>query len=91
MCISMHLPNKLECQQKGFYLKHYLHFWPLQGNQRPGDLLIRVLCWPLFSERVAGELSAGNAKICNRANKDNSKRKRLQGWVEAGVNLEGPL
>ena len=45
----------------------------------------------VFSERGAGELSAGNAKICNRTDKDNSKRGRLQGGVEAGVNLEGPL
>ena len=25
MCISTHLPNKPECQQKGFYLKYFLH------------------------------------------------------------------
>ena len=52
---------------------------PFIGNQRPGDLLIRVLCWSLFSERGAGELSAGNAKICNRTDKDNSKREAT-GW-----------
>ena len=44
-----------------------------------------------FSERGAGELSAGNTKIRNRTNKDNSKRGRLQGGVKARVNLEGPL
>ena len=36
---------------------------PFIGNQRPGDLLIRVLCWSLFSERGTGEFSAGKAKI----------------------------
>ena len=34
---------------------------------------------------------AGNAKIRNRTNKDNSKRGRLQGRVKARVNLEGSL
>ena len=29
VCISTHLLNKPECQQKGFYLKHFLHSWPL--------------------------------------------------------------
>ena len=64
---------------------------PFTGNQRPVDLLIRVLCWSLFSEREAGELTAGNAKIHTRTNKDNSKMGSLQVGVEAGVNLEGPL
>ena len=45
----------------------------------------------VFSERGAGEFSAGNTKIRTRTSKDNSKRGRIQGWVEAGVNLEGPL
>ena len=63
---------------------------PFIGNQRPGDLLIRVLCWSLFSERGARELSAGNAKIRNRMNKDNSKRGRLQGGVEAGSTWRVP-
>ena len=45
----------------------------------------------VFSERGAGELSAGNTKVHNRTNKDNSKRVRLQCGIEAGVNLEGPL
>ena len=54
---------------------------PFIGYQRPGHLLIRVLSWSLFSERGAGELSAGNTRICNRANK-NSSRKRVEdpGW-----------
>ena len=64
---------------------------PFIGNQCPGDLLIRVLGWSLFSERGAGELSAGNEKICNRMNKDSSKKRRMQGWVEARVNLGGSL
>ena len=65
---------------------------PFVGYQRPGDLLIRVLSWSSFSERGAGELSAGNTRIRSRANK-NSNRKggRIQGGVEAEANLEGPL
>ena len=83
------MPNKPECQQKGFELKHFLHLWPLQ---RLGDLLIRVLSWSSFSERGAGELSAGNTRIQSRANKNNSRKVgRTQGGVEAGANLEGPL
>ena len=40
--------------------------------QHPGNLLIRVLSWSLFSERGAGELSAGNTR--SKANKSNSRK-----------------
>ena len=58
---------------------------PFVGYQRPGDLLIRVLSWSSFSERGAGELSAGNTRIRSR------KRGRTQGGVEAEAKPEGPL
>ena len=65
---------------------------PFIGYQRPGDLLIRVLSWSSFSERGAGELSAGNTRICNRANKINTRKGgKIQGGVEAEANLEDPL
>ena len=64
---------------------------PFIGCQRPKDLLIRVLSWSSFNERGAGELSAGNTRICNRANKNSRKGGRIQGGVEAEANLEGPL
>ena len=65
---------------------------PFIGYQCPGDLLIRVLSWSSFSERGAGVLSAGNTRICNRVNKNNSRKGgRIQGGVEAEANLEGPL
>ena len=64
---------------------------PYIGQQHPGDLLIRVLSWSLFSERGAGELSAGNTRIRSRANKTNSRKVgRIQGGEEAEANLEGP-
>ena len=42
---------------------------------------------------------AGNARVCNRANKNNSRKRggekkrrgRIQGGVETEANLEGPL
>ena len=62
------------------------------GYQHRGDLLIRVLSWSSFSERGAGELSAGNTRILSRADKNNSRKGgRIQGRVEAEANLEGPL
>ena len=62
------------------------------GYQHPGDLLIRVLSWSSFSERGAGELSAGNTRICSRVNKNNSRKVgRIGGGVEDEANLEGPL
>ena len=65
---------------------------PFIGYQCPGDLLIRVLSWSSFSERGAGEISAGNTRIRSRANKNNGReRGRIQGGVEAEANLEGPL
>ena len=89
---SAHLSNTPECQQKG--LNRSISFIPVPfiGQQHPGDLLIRVLNWSLFSERGAGEHSAGNIRICSRANKNNSRiGGRIQGGVEAEANLQGPL
>ena len=46
MCISTHLPSRLECQQRG------LNNWNipfildnLTGYRRPGDILFKVLSW----------------------------------------------
>ena len=89
---STHLSNKPECQQKG--LNRIVSFipGPFIGYQHPGDLLIRVLSWSLFNERVAGGLLAGNTRICSRANKNNSRTGgRIQCGVEAEANLEDPL
>ena len=78
---STHLSDKPECQQKGLNWSISFIPGPFVGYQRPGDLLIRVLSWSSFSERGAGELSAGNTRICSRANKNNSrKRGEDTGW-----------
>ena len=76
---------------KEFELKHFLHPWPL--HRVPASRrFIRVLSWSLFSERGAGELSAGSTRIRSRANKNNSRKGgRTQGGVEAEADLEGPL
>ena len=89
---STHLPNKPECQQKG--LNWSISFIPglFIGYQRPGDLLIRVLSWSSFSERGAGELSAGNTKICNRANKNSSRKSGEDtGWGRSRGQPGGSL
>ena len=62
------------------------------GYQHLGDLLIRVLSWSLFNERGAGELSAGNTRICSRANKNNSRKRGEdtawgRGWGQPGGSL----
>ena len=89
---STHLSNKPECQQKGLNWSISFIPGPFIGYQHPGNLLIRVLSWSLFSERGAGEVSAGNTRICSRANKNNSRKGgRIQGGVEAGASLEAPL
>ena len=89
---STYLSNKPECQQKGLNWSISFIPGPFIGYQRPGDLLVRVLSCSLFSERGAGELSAGNTRIHSRANKNKSRKGgRIQGGVEAEANLEGPL
>ena len=89
---STHLSNKLECQLKGLNWSISFIPGPFIGYQRPGDLLIRVLSWFSFSERGAGELSAGNTRIRSRANKNHSRKGgRIQGGVEAEANLGGSL
>ena len=89
---STHLSNKPECQQKGLNGSISFIPGPFIGYQRLGHLLIGVLSWSSFNERGAGKLSAGNTRICNRANKNNSRKGgRIQGGVEAEANLEGPL
>ena len=88
---SAHLSNKPECQQKG--LNRSISFIPVPfiGQQHPGDLLIRVLNWSLFSERGAGEHLAGNIRICSRANKNNSRKGgRILGGVEAEATWRVP-
>ena len=72
---STYLSHKPECQQKGLNWSISFIPGPFIGYQCPGDLLIRVLSWSLFSERGAGELSAGNTRIRSRANKNNSRNK----------------
>ena len=89
---STHMPNKPECQQKGLNWSISFIFGPFIGYQRLGDLLIRVLSWSSFSERGAGELLAGNTRICSRANKNNSrKRGEDTGWGGGQGQPEGPL
>ena len=89
---SIHLSNKPECQPKGLNWSISFVPGPFIGYRHLGDLLIRVLSWSLISERGAGELSAGNTRICSRASKNNSRKGgRIQGGVEAEANLEGPL
>ena len=89
---TTYLSHKPECQQKGLNGSISFIPGPFIGYQRPGDLLIRVLSWSSFSERGAGVLLAGNTRICNRANKNNSRKVgRIQGGVETKANLEGPL
>ena len=78
---STYLSHKPECQQKGLNWSISFIPGPFIGYQCPGDLLIRVLSWSSFSGRGEGELLAGNTRICNRANKTNSrKRGEDLGW-----------
>ena len=77
---------------KGFELKHFLHPWPLHRVPASRRFINYLLSWSLFSERGAGELSAGNTRIHSRINKDSSRKGgTIQGGVEAEANLEGPL
>ena len=65
---------------------------PFIGYQHPGDLLIRVLSWSLFSEGGAGELwQATQESAGGRTRTTAEKVGRTQGGVEAEANLEGPL
>ena len=89
---STHMPNKPECQQKGLNWSISFIFGPFIGYQRLGDLLIRVLSWSSFNERGAGELLAGNTRICSRANKNNSRKRGEdtrwgRGWGQPGGSL----
>ena len=75
-----------KCLSISFISGHFI------GYQRPEDLLIKVLSWSSFSERGAGELSAGNTRIRSRANKNNSRKgEKIEDMVEAEANLEGRL
>ena len=89
---STHLSNKPECQQRGLNWSISFIPGPFIGYQHWGDLLIRVLSWSLFSERGAGELSAGNTRICSRENKNTTRKGggRIQGGVEAEANWRVP-
>ena len=45
MCISTHLPNRLECQQRGLNWITPFILYNLIGSHHPGDLLAKVLSW----------------------------------------------
>ena len=81
------MPNKPECQQKGFELKHFLHLWPLQ---RLGDLVIRVLSWSSFSER--GAVSSWQATHnLQQGEQEQQKRGEDAGWGRGRGQLGGSL
>ena len=84
---STYLSHKPECQQKGLNWSISFIPGPFIGYQCPGDLLIRVLSWSLFSERGAGELSAGNTRIRSRANKNSSRKRWGRGRGQPGGSL----
>ena len=45
MCFSMHLPSRLECQQRGLNWNIPFILDNLIGFRRPADILIKVLSW----------------------------------------------
>ena len=66
---STHTSNKPERQQKCLNTSISFIPGPFRGYQHPGGLLVRVLSWSLFSERGAGEPSAGNTRTCSGVNR----------------------
>ena len=77
---STHLSNKPECQQKGLNWSISFIPGPFIGYQRPGDLLVRVLSWSLFSERSRRALGRQHKNSQQGKQEQQQKRGEDAGW-----------
>ena len=67
MCISTHLPSRLECQQRSLNWNTPFFLDNLIGYHSPGDILIKVLSW-FCLERDPGRPSTRVTEIREQSN-----------------------
>ena len=89
MCISSHLPSRLECQQRGLNWNTPFILDSLIGYHRPGDMLSKVLSW-FCLERDRGRPSARVTGIRERSNIASIRKTEIVFKVSAGAAFETP-
>ena len=89
MCISTHLPRRLECQQRGLNWNTPFILDNLIGSHRPGDILIKVLSW--FSlERDGGRSSTHVTEIGEWYHIASIRKTEIIFKVSAGAAFRNP-
>ena len=89
MCISMHLPSRLECQQRGLNWNTLFILDNLIGYCRPGNILIKALSW-FCLERDRGRPSTRVTKIREWSNTASIRKTEIIFKVGAGAAFQNP-
>ena len=89
MCISRHLPSRLECQQRGLNWNTPFILDNLIGYRHPGDMLIKVLSW-FCLERGRGRPSAHVTEIREWSNTASIRKTESIFKVSAGAAFRNP-
>ena len=89
MCISTHLPSRLECQQRGLNWNTPFILDNLTGYHHPGDMLIKVLSW-FCLERDLGRPSTRVTEIRELSNIASIRKTEIIFKVSAGAAFQNP-
>ena len=89
MCISTHLPSRLECQQRSLNWKTPCILDNLIGYRHLGDILIKVLSW-FCLERDQGRPSACVTEIREQSNIASVRKTEIIFKVSAGAAFWNP-
>ena len=89
MCISMHLPSRLVCQQRGLNWNTPFILDNLIGYHHPVDILTKVLSW-FCLERDRGRPSTRVTKIREWSNTASIRKTEIIFKVSAGAAFRNP-
>ena len=89
MCISTHLPSRLECQQRGLNWNTPFILDNLIGYRRLADILIKALSW-FYLERDQGRPSTCVTEMREWSNIASIRKTELIFKVSAGAAFQNP-
>ena len=89
MCISMHLPSRLECQQRGLNWNTPFILDDLIGYHHPGNILTKVLSW-FCLERDRGRPSTHVTEIREQSNIASIRKTEIIFKVSVGAAFLNP-
>ena len=89
MCVSTHLPSRLECQQRGLNSNTPFILDNLIGSHHPGDTLIKVRSW-FCLERDWGRPSARVTEIREWSNRASIRKTEIIFKASARAAFRNP-